>query len=1147
MNRISIKSIICLIPFFCAGVAMAQESRGTISGRISDPTGAVVPGTSLQVINVETNVVLQTTSNESGNYQIPFVVPGDYKIIAEHAGFKRLQRDGVRVSTATEVTVDLRLEIGTATETMTVTDTVPLLETAGGDLGQVLNKNYLGNVTVNTYRNVLNSVLLTPGTSGGGGSVTGSGAGTFSIAGGGGTSGRVEYMVDGIPNAAAMKSGGPVYVPSIDAVEEIKVQTTMFDAAYGHSNGGVVNITTRGGTNTLHGTTYLYKQWAGLNANTWTNNRNGIAKPPVNYHQYGYLVSGPVYIPRVYDGRNRTFFSTTLERDRDARALTGIGRVPTALERQGDFSQTIALTGGPLSIYDPFSTVVNGTKATRQPFAGARIPAAMQSAAGLAWLNLYPLPNSGSTTQLGSYNWAGSGIYSVEQPEVSVRLDHNISDRNRIFGRFGRLERNQNSTVMIPGETNYPVTGTLNLGPLFRRFDNFGVDDTYMFSPTLIASLRYGFVWRVDTQQSGAPGMDISKLKLPAALTANQALPGLPTFNLGESLPQLGSTSTFTAENQHSLMAAVTKISGRHSLKFGVDYRLHRWNQNAPGSAAPGNFTFNNTFTRSDPFTNSTSNTSGTSMASLLLGLPASGSLGYTSPLSLQNHYLAGYIQEDWRVTPRLTLNFGMRWEIETPYTERYNRIGYGFDSTAPLPVQVPGLNLKGGVLFAGVNGNSRTAGVLDSNNFGPRFGFAYQVAHRTVIRGGYGLFYSPQAANDSYLGDVGVFSATTPFVASNDGGATPFATLANPFPSGMQSPVGASAGLMAQVGTSLTYNDANRVSPYSQQWQIDVQRELPSNIVVDAAYVGMLSLKQFESFNLNETPDRYLAQGAAANTAVTNPFLGVFPSTSTLGQGATITQSRLWVQYPQFTSLTVQGANTGRAIYHAGQFKVEKRFSHGLSILGNYTRSKILQSNITSLVNTRHYRTVAGSDVPNVFRVAGTYEFPWKFASKGWGRVLDKAAGGWSLSGMWVYNSGTPMGISQTNGRPIRLRSAAYSGSVESRLGDKKDAKGNVLNPYFDTTAFLPLASQYMVSPEAPLFPELRNPPSRSVNVSLFKTFTLYERLKLQFRADAISLMNSPNFAGPGTNMSNTATFGVIQSDNGGNRTMQCGLRLAF
>jgi hypothetical protein len=1130
-----------------AAVATAQESRGTISGHVFDPAGAAVAGAKVEALNIDTGVVLSSASNEAGIYQIPFVVPGNYKVLIEHPGFKKLQRDGVRVSTATEVTVDLKLEIGATTESLTVTDTLPLLETSGGDLGQVLDKKYVGDVTVNIYRNPLNSVLLVPGTTGGGGSVTGSGAGTFAIAGGGGTSGRVEYMVDGIPNTVAMKSGGPVYIPSADAVEELKVQTTMFDASYGRSNGGVINITTRGGTNLVHGTAYLYKQWGALNANTWTNNRNGIAKAPVNYHQYGYLFSGPVYIPHVYDGRNRTFFSTTLERDRDARALTGIGRVPTSLERQGDFSQTIALTGGPLTIYDPFSTVVNGSKATRTPFPNARIPSNMISAAGSAYLGLYPLPNSGSSTQLGSYNWAGSGIYSVEQPEVSARIDHNFSDRNRVFGRFGRLERLQNSTTMIPGETSYPVTGTNNLGPLFRRYDNAGVDDTYTFSPTFIASVRYGFLWRVDTQSSGAPGMDTSALHLPSALTANQALPGLPTFSLGESMPTLGSTRTFTAETQHSVMVALTKIMGRHSLKFGVDYRLHRWNQNAPGSAAPGNFSYNNTFTRSDPFTNSTGNTSGTSMASLLLGVPASGSLGYTSPLSLQNHYFAGYIQEDFRVTDRLTLNFGMRYEFESPYTERYNRIGYGFDPNAALPVTVPGLNLHGGILFAGVNGNSRGEGQLDSNNFGPRFGFAYRVASHTVVRGGYGLFYSPMAANDSYLGDVGVFSATTPFVASNDGGATPFSTLSNPFPAGMQQPIGAKTGLMAQVGTSLTYNDPHRVLPYNQQWQFDIQHELPAQVVVDIAYVGMLSLKQLESYNLNELPDMYLQYGAGANATVSNPFLGVFPSTSTLGQGSTVTKNRFWVQYPQYTSLTVQGANTGRADYNALQVKVEKRLTHGFTLLGSYTRSKLLVSDYTSWVNTRSDHTVASSDQPNVFRIAGSYEFPWKFGSGAWNRFLDKAAGGWSLTGMWVYNSGTPLSVSQANGRPIRLRDASFSGSVESRLGDQKDASGKVINPYFDTTAFLPLPNQYTVSPEPPLFPELRSPASRAVNVSLFKTFTLYERLKLQFRADAINLMNSPNFAAPGTNMSNTATFGVISSDNGGNRTMQCGLRLSF
>ena len=1136
---------ICLL--LVPSAMWAQESRGTILGRIIDPSGAAITGAGIDAVNVDTKILLHTTSNEAGNYQIPFVVPGNYSIVVVQPGFKKLERSGLRVLTGTQITVDLQLELGAATDSVTVVDSAPVLNTAGGDLGQVLDTRVLSTVTIGLGKNVLYSVRLAPGVNSGGGSVTGNGAGNYQIAGGGSTDGRVEYLIDGIPNTLAQNSGGVVYIPSIDAVEEIKVQTTMFDAAYGHTNSGAINITTKGGTNTPHGTVYMYKQWGVFNANSWTNNKNGIQKPTVHYHQTGYLFSGPVYIPHVYNGRNRTFFSTTLERDNDPRTWTLYARVPSSLERQGNFSQTLGATGLPLGVYNPFTTVVTGGKAARQPFANATIPSSLLSPTGVAWLKLLPEPNLPGTPRIQAYNWLTAGSYYVKNSQVSGRIDHNISDRQRIFARYGNLYRDQNFNPIIPGQTSIPPLGASNLEYLTRDFTNIGVDDTYTFSPTFIGSLRYGFIRKVQQSIKGAVGQPTESLGLPAILTGNQATNGWPTFNLGENMPTLGSQLSYVANDQHSLMAAFTKLTGKHSLKFGIDYRLGRYNQVSPGSAASGSFTFSPVFTRADPFTSSSSDTSGSAMASVLLGLPASGSLGNSSALSYQNHYVAGYIQEDWKVNHRLTLNFGLRYDLETPWTERYNRMSYGFDSNAKLPVQVPGLDLRGGILFAGVDGNPRRGGPLDKNNFGPRFGFAVSVAPKTVLRGGYGLFYSAASFNTSYMGDVGVFNTTTSVTGSLDNGATPYATLANPFPAGLRQAVGSSVGLMAQAGDSVSFLDSARVSPYSQQWQFGIQHELPSQILVEAAYVGMLSLKQLESFNLNEKPDRYLALGAAENDKLANPFLNAFPATSTLGQGATITQNRLWVRYPQFTSLTVQGANTGRANYHALQTKVEKRLTHGLNVLFTYTWSKLIDNETSSVVNERHYRTVSSNDVPHMLRLVATYEFPWRFAgSGGWNRVMDKVAGGWSLSSFYVYEMGNAQGVTGTNGRPIRLRNSALSGSIENRLGDKRDAKGNVLNPYFDTTAFSPLPTQYMVTPEPPRYGELRSPPTRSLNLSLFKTFPIHERFKLQFRAEATGVSNTPNFDSPGTNLSSPTTFGVIQGA-GGNRVMQGSLRLAF
>jgi hypothetical protein len=1135
-----------LLSLFFPVLLAAQEFRGTILGRVTDTTGAVVPDAAVQATNADTGVVASTRSNADGNYQIPFLLPGDYTLTVEHTGFRKVDRSGVRVSTNTQVTLDIRLEVGDISELVTVRGEAPLLNMATPDLGQVVERSYIERVLVSASRNAVNLARLAPGVSGSTGTYTSNAQSEFSISGGGATRGRNEVMVDGIPNTVPRSGGVIVVVPSLDSVEEVKIHTTMFDAAYGHTNGGAINITTRGGTNQLRGVVYDYKRFRDLNANTWTNNRLGLPKPPVDYNQWGYMVGGPLHIPGVYDGRNRTFFTTSLERDADSRDLTRQARVPTEVERRGDFSQTVNRVGGPLSIFDPMTTVVSGGRATRQEFPGARIPPDRISPTGSAVMNAYPLPNLPGPSQIGRFNWASTAVYTVKQKQVSGRIDHVLSDRHRIFGRVTRLVRDQRSDTFFPGVFAFPAEGSSDLGVDLRYFTSVALDDTFTFSPTLVGSFRYGFSRRFTTARNGASGSDAADLRLPAGFVAEQSVKGYPIFRLGENLATIGTSASSEANDLHALLGTFTKLAGNHSLKVGVDYRLVRWNRRAGGGSAPGDFTFNPIFTQADPFTNSSADRSGTGMASLLLGAPASGSFGYTGGLSLQNHYLALFVQEDWKTHPRLTVSLGLRYDLETPYTERDNHTSFGFDPDVRLPVQVQGLDLRGGVMFAGVDGHPRRQGNIDWNNLAPRVGFAFNLTSKTVLRGGYGLFYSAQSYNTGFLGEVGVFNANTAYVGSIDNGATIFTTLANPFPSGLNRPVGSEAGLLAVVGDSLTYLDPKRVSPYAQQWQVSAQRELPARILLEAAYLGMTSRKQFESFDLNEKPDQFLALGAAENTGVTNPFLGVFPTTSTLGRGATVPQRRLWVRFPQFTTLRVEGANTGRADYHALQLRVEKRLTHGLSVLGSYTRSRLMDNNTTSIVNQRHYRSISEFDQPHLARMAFTYEVPLQAGGRGVRGVVRQVAGGWSIAGLWQVASGLPLSITHTNGRPVLVRDPHKSDPAADRLGDRLDASGQVLNPYFDVTAFAPLPNQYVVSPQVPFVDALREPGSRSLNLSLFKVVPLRNRVRLEIRADAINVTNTPNFGAPGTNMSNAATFGVITSA-GGSRSMQIGTRLSF
>jgi hypothetical protein len=348
----------------------------------------------------------------------------------------------------------------------------------------------------------------------------------------------------------------------------------------------------------------------------------------------------------------------------------------------------------------------------------------------------------------------------------------------------------------------------------------------------------------------------------------------------------------------------------------------------------------------------------------------------------------------------------------------------------------------------------------------------------------------------------------------------------------------------MAQVGDSLSFVNPNRVNPYNQQWQLSVQRQLPSQIVVEAAYVGMLSLKQLESFNLNDKPDRYLALGDADVKTIPNPFLNIFPVTSSLGGGSTITQSRLWAAYPQFTSLTIEGVNSGRAVYHGLQVKAEKRLTHGLNLIWNYTFSKTMTYEMGSIVNERHLRTVSDLDQKHMMHLSAVYELPRELF--GGAKLLNRTVGGWAVSAFWLAASGQPLSISGAYGRPYRLRNAALGGPVSSRLGDQKDARGNPVNPYFDVTAFAPLPTQYMVTPEPPVLNELRGPGKNRVNAALFKTFRLRERLRLEARIEAQDVFNHPQFDDPGTDMNNRAKFGVIESAAGSRKCFGA-LRLTF
>jgi hypothetical protein len=1135
---------VTVIAFLMTAAALwSQEYRGSIRGRVTDPTGAIVAGAKVKASNQSTGVVLQAATNADGNYQVPFLLPGEYSVSVEHAGFKTVERPGIRVETNTNIQIDLRLELGGSTESVTVRDESPLLNTEGADLGQVVDKTYVTDVVTSVYRNSINLSRLAAGITGAPqGTYTSDNMSQFSINGGGGSNGGNEVIVDGVPNTIPMGGGTIVTVPTVDSVEEMKVQTTMFDASYGRSNGGAINISTKAGGNQLHGNANFFKRWAALNANSWFNNKNGVDIAPINYRLFGGFFSGPVYLPKFYDGRNKTFFAVSYENDNDVRDLARWARVPTDVERNGDFSQTLSRNGaGIVGIYDPAST----TGKQRTPFPGSVIPAARLNTMGKAVLTAFPLPNQTVRPQINVNNWYSDKTYRVGQGDWSVRIDHSLSDRQRLFGRFNKVTRDQNAEALIPGVQAYGGSGA-DIDNYRQWRYSLTLDDTITFSPSLVGSIRYGFTRRYNYEYWGAVDMDPRQLNVPSVILNNQIVKGWPEFSIGESIPSFGSRYTRNANYVHTLFTTFTKMKAGHSLKFGIDYRLTRNNQASQGTAGAGSWSFSPTFTQSDYSNNNTQQTSGTGMASLLLGGASGGQFGYASPLSLQQHYLGAFVQDEWRITPRLSLSLGLRYELELPYTERYNRMTFGFDPGAPLPITVPGMSLHGGVMFAGVNGNPRGQGYVDSNNFGPRAGIAFRADARTVVRAGYGLFYAGQTYNDTFLGGIGTFDAMTSYNGSIDGGATMFSNISNPYPNGLVTATGSSLGVMAQAGNSLDFSRQSRVSPYSQQWQLSVQRQLPSRTVLEVAYVGMLTLKGFETRDANEKPDIYLPLGSAENNSVPNPFYGILPATSILGQSTTITQSRLWKAYPQFTSLNVHMNNGATSSYQALQTRVEKRLSRGLSVLGTFTFSKLLKHNLESIVNDRNYRSIASTDQPKLFRVAATYELPFRFDGDGMNRVLRIALKGWTVTGLLTMESGLPIGISGNNGRPVMIEDPRTSGSIQSRMGDVKDSRGYPVNPYLIRTAFKGIP-QYTITPQSPYVSWARMPRQSVLNSSIYKTFAIYERLRLQVRMETINTTNHPYFNGlSSTNIDNPTSFGVINSATN-SRQMQGALKLLF
>jgi hypothetical protein len=1131
---VAIASAVLLCLGTNVGRLFGQSFEAQLTGVVKDQSGAVIPGAQLTATNLATHTSYSAVSNGEGIYRFPSLPPAEYRVSCSMNGFKRFEQGHITLQVAQVFELNISLQPGEMTEQITITAAPPPLETESATLGQVVTTRSVQNLPLN-IRDPMALVALTPGVilgtnfGNGGGNDVGRNFFKSDFNVGGGRSGSQEILMDGAPDTTPDINRG-VINPPVDSVQEFKVQAQSFDAQFGRTSGGIVNVITKSGTDAYHGLAYDFERHSVLDANNWFNNANGRANPSFQRHQFGGNLGGPIL-------KGKWFAFGDYEGLRQGYPQTTLSTVPTPLQRQGDFSQTFTSTGALIRVYDPASVVTlpDGTR-QRSPFTGNAIPASRFSRVAQAALDFIPLPNLPGNPITGQNNYIYSADSVLNSNKYDLRTDANFSESTRMFVRFSRQE----DTRSVPGTLPLPAGGGRYTTD---HYSQAVADLTHVFSPTLVGNIQFAFTRALAAQFGASQGFDLSKLNLPAAYTSIVA-PQFPVFNIGDVTGTSNGSDSFTQfqpRNVWSTLGSVTWQHGKHSIKFGADWRMLHFNE-GQNSSASGTFAFGRQFTQG-PNPVQGSSTSGYGLASFLLGDVSSSSafavnnstggiVNAINPISTQGLYYATYVQDDWKVTDRLTLNIGLRWDVGIGDREKYNRLAY-FDPGYPNPLgTVPGLpNVTGALRWIGQE-NPQNQQATDWLNFGPRFGFAYKLDDKTVLRGGYGIFFLPR--NIQGNGDGAVEAVRTTNMVSSLDNVNPYNTLDNPFPQGILPPLN-DRDPLANVGSSIAAPEHSFRNGYSQTWSFGVQRELPWGLVLDAHYWGSKSTRLQVSWNINQLPDQYLALGSRLNDSVANPFFGII--TNGALSAPTTTRQQLFLPFPQYTAITQVFVPAANSTYEAGTLQLEKRLSTSLTFLAAYTRSKGIDDVRTpnDYYNRRLEKGLSGFDAPNQFRFSGVWNLPFghgRAFGKDSNVFLNAVLGGWDLSGIITIQSGFPVAISRTannNGR-----SAALDNPTLSR--------------WFDTTAFT-IAPAFTYGSVGPVLPDVRTDPVRNVDAVLVKNFTATigdHPITTQFRSEFYNLFNHPQFATPNGTIT-SQSFGQVTAQANSPRDLQFGLKVSF
>lgn len=1183
--RFAIFTLLAILGF--APSLHAQAANGVITGRVADSSGAIVTDAKVTLTRTDTGLVLHAQTNSDGIYSFPSLQTGPYLVEVSQQGFKQA-RANLTLTVNQTAQIDLILAIGSETESVTIqADTNAQLETQDSNLNYTVGVHQVADLPLNG-RNPYGLAQLAPGimpgTSFGAGISTARGAvvaaANNNFQSNGGIGGSNEILLDGVSIIVCCQ-GQPPLTPSVEVVDQFKVITSAPPAQFGRSSGGILNIVTKTGTNRLHGDIYEFLRNDQLDAANYFTKATGIYPVPTRhdfrlphrFNQFGVFVSGPVTIPKVYSGRDRTFFTFGYEGTRNVTSAFSTATVPTALMRQGIFTEA------PAPIYDPNNIATSGNSSARQPIApacngstcypaGRFIPNIDPVAAKL--LQFMPAPNAPGL--INNYSYASNSIDTENQ--FNFRVDHNFSPSQRTFVRGTRDIDNHHQNGLFndplgPNASNQALVGYL-----------FGIGHTWTVSPTFLLQFNYGFAYQQNHQTpQELTNFDASNYGFSSAFLSQQQIPGIPVITLS-GLQQIGAVGvSFNSFNHytHTLGVAATLQRGNHSITAGYDGRYILENEGSLGNPA-GTLNYDTTLTNG-PNPNTAAPTGQApfdAFAAFLLGAPTTSTLTRQETIAFTQPYNAVFLQDDWRMFRQLTLNLGVRYDIETGFRERYNHWA-DFNPAAVNPVStLVGLPFQGGAQYLGTPGNPNRTWAPSYKDVAPRVGFSYSPYATTVVRGGFGITYLPTSERVFGSSTLG-FSQTTTIANVSNG--TPTDSTANPFPAGVQLPAGPAAGIQAGIGTSVGAVLYNTPVSYQEQWNLGIEQQLASNLVFNVNYAGGHGVKLPINGHPNDlNPSLFGAPGdlnhvAYLQAAVPNPFHGTVTTGSLAAP--TVQRIQLLSAFPQYisntamsnTSLTYDFQGIGSSSYNALQAGLSYRHNNGLNASVFYTWSKLL-GNVSDLTNgflntsgnpsiqnyyliKQYERSNLATDIPH--RIVGNFVYRLPF---GKGRRFannipawtNEIIGGWQLNGIGYLQSGYPLNLTQTGGEAFSGSRPSYvtginpltSGSTHGRLGGF-----GAPQTYFNNAAFR-LSQAFELGNVPRTAAALRSPLSFEDDLSAIKDFEIHDSIGLQFRLEAFNFINRAQFGFPNT-VVGSSTFGDITSQANLPRNVQVALKLFF